>query len=151
MELLHDIYLYLPAVNVAIAGLAVMMLSAFQANHQTVLWTSVFLVAVALIRAGADLFAGSWICIWLGWLQWAVWRLLEHSLFCLNVVLRCCCAIEVILRKAGRSISLEIYAIILFARRVDCAGYLHQSGNNIHWAGDHVRCAVRTCRIGQIR
>ncbi|MCC5926690.1 MAG: NADH-quinone oxidoreductase subunit N [Bacteroidetes bacterium] len=55
MELLNDINLYLPATVIAIAGLVVMMLSAFRASHSTVLWTSVSFTAVALARAVADL------------------------------------------------------------------------------------------------
>lgn len=55
MELLHDINLYLPATIIAIAGLVVMMLAAFNASHRTVLWTSVLFTGVALVRAISDL------------------------------------------------------------------------------------------------
>lgn len=56
MELLHDINLYLPGTIIAIAGLVVMMLSAFNADHKTVYWTSILFTAVALVRSFADLF-----------------------------------------------------------------------------------------------
>jgi NADH-quinone oxidoreductase subunit N len=56
MELLNDIYLYLPAVILAIAGLSAMMQSAYKSTHQTIYWTSVMLTTVALIRSFADMF-----------------------------------------------------------------------------------------------
>lgn len=55
MELLNDINLYLPATIIAIAGLVVMMLSAFRASHQTILWTSVLFTGLALVKSVADL------------------------------------------------------------------------------------------------
>lgn len=57
MELLLDINAYLPATIIAIAGLVVMMLSAYSASHKTVYWTSVLFTAVALVRSFFDLFA----------------------------------------------------------------------------------------------
>lgn len=112
MELLHDIYLYLPAVIVAIAGLAVMMLSAFNANHRTVLWTSVLLVAVALVRAGADLFTdagyvfGGMAAVG-GMAAFGTFVILLGTLFTLLLS-------HDYFEKAGEYFS-EIYAIILFA------------------------------------
>jgi NADH-quinone oxidoreductase subunit N len=55
MELLNDINLFLPAVIVTIAGLVVMMLSAFNTPQKTIYWTSVLFVAVAFVRSIQDL------------------------------------------------------------------------------------------------
>jgi NADH-quinone oxidoreductase subunit N len=55
MELLYEISLYLPAVIIAVAGLVVMMLSAYDAPHKTVYWTSILFTAAALVRAFLDI------------------------------------------------------------------------------------------------
>lgn len=112
MELLNDIYHYLPAVIMAIAGLSVMMQSAFNSSHQTIFWTSVILTAIALVRSAVDmvgpqgeLFSG--MVAYGGYASFGTFVVLTGTLFTLLLSYE-------YFEKVGNYVS-EVYAMMFFA------------------------------------